>query len=263
MRLRHVRVPRVAKRPYYGGMLVSLARRGTGRRQLRGDFGRVFFGLCCLLGASSMTSQHSTGGITLVFTLCCLKSYSVSASFSVSVISRNLLFFLAYLCLYRAFLSYCSYAVYFSIPPLVGIPFARSFFPSLSFLPQSSTWSSIPRSRWCSFTKNLYRSCFNGTRKKKRCSFLILSFSTILVFSSSQSSCGPARDPLLFLLVASSRSLLLPGRADWHTLHLCLLLGLLLLGVGDGGGLVGDGTVVIRGVVYVSVLHVPPVQEWL
>lgn len=205
MRLRHVRVPRVAKRPYYGGMLVSLARRGTGRRQLRGDFGRVFFGLCCLLGASSMTSQHSTGGITLVFTLCCLKSYSVSASFSVSVISRNLLFFLAYLCLYRAFLSYCSYAVYFSIPPLVGIPFARSFFPSLSFLPQSSTWSSIPRSRWCSFTKNLYRSCFNGTRKKKG---VLSSFFLSPPFSFSLLHNPPA---VLHVILSSSCWLLPPA----------------------------------------------------
>lgn len=57
-----------------------------------------------------------------------------------------------------------------------------------------------------------------------------------------------------------SSSLLLPRGPDGNSLHLGLLFGLLLLGVGDGGGLVGDGAVVIGGVIYISVLHVSSTQ---
>lgn len=62
---------------------------------------------------------------------------------------------------------------------------------------------------------------------------------------------------LLFLLTAPHySSLLLPRGPDGYSLHLGIAFGLLFLGVGDGGRLVGDGAVVVRGVVYVGVLHV-------
>lgn len=82
-----------------------------------------------------MTSQHSVGGIAW-------QSSLVSASFyAISYFQKPIFYLFVYLCLNLAFLSYCSSAVYFPIPPLVGISFTSSFFLFLSFL---SSFPSLP-----------------------------------------------------------------------------------------------------------------------